>query len=96
MSLSRKLSIYALLAVFTVSAGAQASAQDASSTITVTGQKLEKKEAKRQSRSFVGQTTVTSFSQYARRNRRIRADHPELPRASADLDAEPVLELTQV
>lgn len=38
-------------------------------TITVTGQKLEKKEAKRQSRSFVGQTTHTSFSQYARRNR---------------------------
>ena len=71
MSLSRKLSIYALLVVFTVSAGAQASAQDASSTITVTGQKLEKKEAKRQSRSFVGQTTVISFSQYARRNRPI-------------------------
>ena len=69
MSLSRKLSIYALLAVFTVSSGAQASAQDESSTITVTGQKLEKKEAKRQSRSFVGRTTVTSLSQYARRNR---------------------------
>ncbi len=39
------------------------------STITVTGQKLEKKEAKRQSRAFIGQTTTTSFSQYARRNR---------------------------
>ncbi len=38
-------------------------------TITVTGQKLEKKEAKRQSRAFIGQTTATSFSQYARRNR---------------------------
>ena len=38
-------------------------------TITVTGQKLEKKEAKRQSRAFIGQTTTTSFSQYARRNR---------------------------
>lgn len=38
-------------------------------TITVTGQKLEKKEAKRQSQAFIGQTTTTSFSQYARRNR---------------------------
>jgi hypothetical protein len=45
--------------------------QKADDTITVTGQKLEKKEAKRQSRAFVGQTTVTSFSQYARRNRPI-------------------------
>jgi hypothetical protein len=41
------------------------------STITVTGQKLEKKEAKRQSRVFIGQTTVTSFEQYAQRNRPI-------------------------
>ena len=40
-------------------------------TITVTGQKLEKKEAKRQSRAFIGQTTTTSFSQYAQRNRPI-------------------------
>jgi hypothetical protein len=50
-------------------------AQKADDTITVTGQNLEKKEAKRQSRAFVGQTTVTSFSQYARRNR------PVCPRA---------------
>jgi hypothetical protein len=49
--------------------------QKADDTITVTGQKLEKKEAKRQSRAFVGQTTITSFSQYARRNR------PVCPRA---------------
>jgi hypothetical protein len=37
--------------------------------ITVTGKKLEKKEAKRQSRAFIGQTTTTSFNQYARRDR---------------------------
>jgi hypothetical protein len=43
--------------------------QKADDTITVTGQKLEKKEAKRQSRAFIGQTTVTSFEQYAQRNR---------------------------
>ncbi|MEK6638971.1 MAG: hypothetical protein AABY88_12910 [Pseudomonadota bacterium] len=41
------------------------------SDITVTGQKLEKKEAKRQSRTFIGQTTTTSFNQYARRNRAV-------------------------
>jgi hypothetical protein len=45
------------------------SPEKSENTITVTGQKLEKKEAKRQSRAFIGQTTVTSFSQYAQRNR---------------------------
>jgi hypothetical protein len=65
------------LSLVTASAFAQSSSPmpEPSSTITVTGQKLEKKEAKRQSRAFVGQTTATSFSQYARRNR------PVCPRA---------------
>ena len=56
------------LAVIAIPAFAQ-SPDKSDNTITVTGQKLEKKEAKRQSRAFIGQTTTTSFSQYARRNR---------------------------
>ncbi len=52
-----------------VSPGFAQTPDKSESTITVTGQKLEKKEAKRQSRAFIGQTTTTSFSQYAQRNR---------------------------
>jgi hypothetical protein len=69
-----KCCVLAMLIATPVSAQ-DASKSDTIDTITVTGQKLEKKEAKRQSRAFVGQTTVTSFSQYARRNR------PVCPRA---------------
>jgi hypothetical protein len=58
------------LAMIATSAFAQ-TPDKGDNTITVTGQKLEKKEAKRQSRAFIGQTTTTSFSQYARRNRPI-------------------------
>ena len=58
------------LAMIATSAFAQ-TPDKGDNTITVTGQKLEKKEAKRQSRAFIGQTTATSFSQYARRNRPI-------------------------
>ena len=42
-------------------------AQDASSTITVTGQKLEKKMAKRQSLEFVSKYTTRQENQFARR-----------------------------
>jgi hypothetical protein len=63
-----KCCVLAMLVATPVSAQ-DASKSDTSNTITVTGQKLEKKEAKRQSRAFIGQTTVTSFSQYAQRNR---------------------------
>ena len=40
-------------------------------TITVTGVKLEKKEARKQSYSFVGRTTTTTLSQYGRYGRPI-------------------------
>ncbi len=62
------------LAMIATPAFAQAS-DKGENTITVTGQKLEKQEAKRQARAFIGKTTTTSFSQYARRNR------PVCPRA---------------
>jgi hypothetical protein len=56
-------------AVISIPALAQTTPEKSDNTITVIGQKLEKKEAKQQSRAFVGQTTVTSLSQYARRDR---------------------------
>ena len=68
MSISTRFCLFAILAA-TPAYAQDASKADAGNTITVTGQKLEKKEAKRQSRAFIGQTTTTSFSQYARRNR---------------------------
>jgi hypothetical protein len=69
MDISTKWLILAAAAISSAQASAQVTQPESTNTITVTGQKLEKKEAKRQSRAFIGQTTITSFSQYARRNR---------------------------
>lgn len=74
MSISTRFCFFVMLAAMPAYAQ-DASKADAGNTITVTGQKLEKKEAKRQSRAFIGQTTTTSFSQYAQR------DRPVCPRA---------------
>ena len=44
---------------------------DTVSTITVTGVRLQKNETRKQTRSYVGKTTITTFSQYARQGRSI-------------------------
>ena len=44
---------------------------DTVSTITVTGVRLQKNETRKQARSYVGKTTITTFSQYTRQGRPI-------------------------
>jgi hypothetical protein len=69
MNASTKWLILAAAGMLSALANAQVAEPEPTNTITVTGQKLEKKEAKQQSRAFIGQTTTTSFNQYARRDR---------------------------